>query len=131
MKGMSMKKKIKVETKVSMSEIVAKEDANESMPISYEDLVDVFNKVESPIITRFSLLKHTFPIRMAKKRNVSPTFELFIIRCITRLKKNPPFSVFTLDPELRDFIIERTRKITAEELNIISMPKKVWERVSA
>ena len=117
------------EKEISFSELIEKEDKSEYMPLTYQDLSETFNKIPFTTITRHDFLKHLFPIRAKKHASIFPTLDLFIIRCITRFSNDPIFQVINADPEFQSYTVERIRTITRDEMNILSLPKKVWERV--
>lgn len=106
---------------ISMAEMVAEDDAKDSILPTYNDVVKVFNRIpDLSLVSKRDLLVHD-----SKGKFTMPPFaDIFFLRAIKRLP-----GVLKLE-QAADGTISgiKLRNITEEEIPIISMPKRSFQR---
>jgi len=124
---MSMKKKQPV-VRISIAQEVAEEDEKDGKLMTYENMGSAFNSLGIGEVGRGTFLRTLMPMIMRDGTGVNPTvFNNFFTRTQLRLA-TPPFKII-LDPDSGAFLLTKHRNMTPEELQMVSFPERVWERV--
>jgi hypothetical protein len=124
-----IKKKYEFVNKAILAEEVAEEDLKDGKLMTYENMGAAFNSLSNGEVGRGGFIKTLMPMIMRDRTHINTTvFYNFFTRTQIRLAA-PPFKII-MDASSGAFMLTKHRNMTPDELQMVSFPERVWERMS-